>query len=225
MLGRRIGFGREALPPHSLTLTMVGASLLWVGWLGFSAGSAGAAGGLAGLAVINTIVAAGAAAVSWIVAEALYRGRASVLGAASGAVAGLVTITPAAGFVGPMGAIIMGLMAGTLCLWGVSGLKRMLKADDVCDVFGVHGVGGILGAVLTGVFCARALGGIQPEGYGMAHQVLVQIKSVLVTVCWSGAVAAASYTVCKLTIGLRVSKEAERQGLDIASHGEVAYIH
>ena len=223
MVGKRIGFGREALPPHSLTLTMVGASLLWVGWFGFNAGSAGAANGIAGLAFINTILATGAAAVAWIVTEALHKGKASMLGAASGAVAGLVCITPAAGFVGPMGSIVMGLIAGPLCLWGVSGLKRMLKADDTCDVFGVHGVGGILGAILTGVFCASSLGGVEPEGFNMAHQVWVQVKSVLVTLVWSGVVAAISFAICKFTVGLRVSEEAEREGLDITSHGESAY--
>ncbi|MEQ6434819.1 ammonium transporter [Comamonas sp. w2-DMI] len=223
MLGKRIGFGKEALPPHSLTLTMVGASLLWVGWFGFNAGSAGAANGIAGLAFINTIVATGAAALSWIAAEALHRGKASMLGAASGAVAGLVCITPAAGLVGPMGSIVMGLIAGPLCLWGVSGLKRMLKVDDVCDVFGVHGVGGILGAILTGVFCAKGLGGIEPEGFNMGHQVWVQVKSVLLTIAWSGVVSLVSYKIAALTVGLRVSEESERQGLDITSHGEVAY--
>jgi len=223
MVGKRIGFGREALAPHSLTLTMVGASLLWVGWFGFNAGSAGAANGIAGLAFINTILATGAAAMGWIAAEALHKGKASMLGAASGAVAGLVCITPAAGLVGPMGSIIMGAIAGPLCLWGVSGLKRMLKADDTCDVFGVHGVGGILGAILTGVFCASSLGGVEPEGYNMAHQVWVQVKSVLMTLAWSGVVAAVSFAVCKYTVGLRVSEEAEREGLDISTHGEVAY--
>ena len=223
MLGKRIGFGKEALPPHSLTLTMVGASLLWVGWFGFNAGSAGAANGAAGLAFINTILATGAAAISWIVAEALLRGKASMLGAASGAVAGLVTITPAAGFVGPMGSIVMGIIAGPLCFWGVSGLKHLLKVDDVCDVFGVHGVGGILGAILTGVFCAKGLGGIEPEGYNMAHQLWVQVESVLVTIVWSGVVSYVAYKIADLTVGLRVSEESERQGLDITSHGEVAY--
>ena len=223
MLGKRIGFGKEALPPHSLTLTMVGASLLWVGWFGFNAGSAGAANGIAGLAFINTILATGAAAISWIVAEALLRGKASMLGAASGAVAGLVTITPAAGFVGPMGSIVMGIIAGPLCFWGVSGLKHLLKVDDVCDVFGVHGVGGILGAILTGVFCAKGLGGIEPEGYNMAHQLWVQVESVLVTLVWSGVVSYVAYKIADLTVGLRVSEESERQGLDITSHGEVAY--
>ena len=223
MVGKRIGFGREALPPHSLTLTMVGASLLWVGWFGFNAGSAGAANGTAGLAFINTILATGAAAVSWSLGEVVHRGKASMLGAASGAVAGLVSVTPAAGFVGPMGAIVMGFLAGPLCLWGVSGLKRMLKVDDVCDVFGVHGVGGIMGAILTGVFCAKGLGGIEPDGYSMAHQVWVQIKSVLVTVAWSSIASFLAFKIAALTVGLRVSEESERQGLDISSHGEVAY--
>lgn len=224
VLGKRLGFGREALAPHNLTLTMVGASLLWVGWFGFNAGSAGAANGIAGLAFINTIVATGAACVSWLVCETLHKGKPSMLGAASGAVGGLVVITPAAGFVGPMGAIVMGLLAGALCLWGVSGLKRLLKADDTCDVFGVHGVGGILGAILTGVFCASSLGGVEPEGYNMAHQIWVQTKGVLITIVWSGVVAWISYKVAGLlTGGLRVSEEAEREGLDITSHGEAAY--
>ncbi|MGN1056424.1 MAG: ammonium transporter [Comamonas sp.] len=223
MVGKRLGFGKEALPPHSLTLTMVGASLLWVGWFGFNAGSAGAANGIAGLAFINTILATGAAAVAWIAAEALHKGKASMLGAASGAVAGLVTITPAAGFVGPMGSIVMGLIAGPLCLWGVSGLKRMLKVDDVCDVFGVHGVGGILGAILTGVFCAAGLGGVEPEGYNMASQVWVQFKSVIITIVWCGVVSFVCYKIADLVVGLRVSEDAEREGLDITSHGESAY--
>ena len=224
LLGKRIGFGKEALAPHSLTLTMVGGSLLWVGWFGFNAGSAGAANGIAGLAFINTIVATGAAALAWIAAEALHRGKASMLGAVSGAVGGLVVITPAAGFVGPMGAIAMGVLAGPLCLWGVSGLKRLLKVDDVCDVFGVHGVGGILGALLTGVFCASGLGGVEPEHYAMGHQLWVQLKTVLVTVAWSGVVSFAAFKIAALTVGLRVGEESERQGLDISSHGEVAYI-
>lgn len=223
MVGKRIGFGREALPPHSLTLTMVGASLLWVGWFGFNAGSAGAANGIAGLAFINTILATGAAAVAWIVAEGLHKGKPSMLGAASGAVAGLVTITPAAGFVGPMGSIVMGLIAGPLCLWGVSGLKRLLKVDDVCDVFGVHGVGGILGAILTGVFCAAGLGGVEPEGFNMAHQVWVQFKSVIVTIVWCGVVSFICFKIADVLVGLRVAEDAEREGLDITTHGESAY--
>ncbi|WP_312566817.1 ammonium transporter [Comamonas sp.] len=223
MVGKRIGFGKEALPPHSLTLTMVGASLLWVGWFGFNAGSAGAANGIAGLAFINTILATGAAAVAWIVAEGLHKGKPSMLGAASGAVAGLVTITPAAGFVGPMGSIVMGLIAGPLCLWGVSGLKRLLKVDDVCDVFGVHGVGGILGAILTGVFCAAGLGGVEPEGFNMAHQVWVQFKSVIVTIVWCGVVSFICFKIADILVGLRVPEDAEREGLDITTHGESAY--
>ena len=224
MVGKRIGFGKEAMPPHSLTLTMVGASLLWVGWFGFNAGSAGAANGIAGLAFINTILATGAATVAWLVAEGLHKGKASMLGAASGAVAGLVTITPAAGFVGPMGSIAMGLVAGPLCLWGVSGLKRLLKADDVCDVFGIHGVGGILGAILTGVFCAASLGGVEPEGFSMAAQVWVQCKSVLITVVWCAVASFLCFKVADLLVGLRVSEEDERRGLDIAVHGERAYV-
>mgnify|MGYP002764778223 FL=1 len=223
MVGKRLGFGKEALPPHSLTLTMVGGALLWVGWFGFNAGSAGAANGGAGLAVINTILATGAAAVAWMVAETLHKGKASMLGVVSGSVGGLVTITPAAGFVGPMGSIVMGLIAGPLCLWGVSGLKRMLKVDDVCDVFGVHGVGGILGAILTGVFCAASLGGVEPEGYNMASQVWVQFKSVIITIVWCGVVSFICYKVADILVGLRVSEDAEREGLDITTHGESAY--
>lgn len=223
MVGKRLGFGKEALPPHSLTLTMVGGALLWVGWFGFNAGSAGAANGGAGLAFINTILATGAAAVAWMVAETLHKGKASMLGVVSGAVGGLVTITPAAGFVGPMGSIVMGLIAGPLCLWGVSGLKSMLKVDDVCDVFGVHGVGGILGAILTGVFCAASLGGVEPEGYNMASQVWVQFKSVIITIVWCGVVSFICYKVADILVGLRVSEDAEREGLDITTHGESAY--
>ena len=224
VLGKRLGFGKESMAPHSLTLSMVGAALLWVGWFGFNAGSAGAANGIAGLAFVNTIVATGAATLSWLAAEALHKGKASMLGAISGAVAGLVAITPAAGFVGPMGAIVMGLIVGPLCVWGVGGLKRMLGADDAFDVFGVHGVGGIVGAILTGVFCAASLGGIEPANYSMGHQVWVQVKSVLVTLVWSGVVAFVSYKVADLLVGLRVSEEEERQGLDISSHGETAYV-
>ncbi|MBN9341302.1 MAG: ammonium transporter [Comamonadaceae bacterium] len=226
MVGKRIGYGKEAMTPHSLTLTMVGASLLWVGWFGFNAGSAGAANGAAGLAFINTVLATAAATLSWLAGEMLHKGKASMLGAASGAVAGLVAVTPAAGFVGPMGAIVMGLVVGPLCLWGVGGLKRMLGADDAFDVFGVHGVGGIVGAILTGVFAAPSLGGtggLTPDTFAMGAQVWVQVKSVLVTVVWSGVVAFIAYKVADLIVGLRVSEEAEREGLDISSHGETAY--
>jgi Amt family ammonium transporter len=223
MVGKRIGFGKEAMTPHSLTLTMVGASLLWVGWFGFKAGSAGAANGVAGLAFINTVLAAGAATLAWIGGEALHKGKGSMLGAASGAVAGLVAVTPAAGFVGPMGAILLGLIAGLVCLWGVGGLKKLLGADDAFDVFGVHGVGGIIGAILTGVLASPIFGGTQAADFAMGHQVFVQIKSVLITIAWSGVVAFIAYKIADLTVGLRVSEEDEREGLDITSHGETAY--
>ncbi|GAA6118651.1 ammonium transporter [Acidovorax sp. FG27] len=226
VVGKRIGFGKEAFTPHSLTLTMVGASLLWVGWFGFNAGSAGAANANAGLAFVNTVLATAAATLSWIAGEALSKGKASMLGAASGAVAGLVAVTPAAGFVGPMGAIVMGLIAGVVCLWGVGGLKRMLGADDAFDVFGVHGVGGIVGAILTGVFASQGLGGtggLTPDTFSMGAQVWVQVKSVLFTIVWSGVVAFIAYKIADLLVGLRVSEEAEREGLDISSHGETAY--
>ncbi|CAL60379.1 Ammonia channel precursor (Ammonia transporter) [Herminiimonas arsenicoxydans] len=223
MVGKRVGFGKEAMPPHSLTLTMVGASLLWVGWFGFNAGSALGANGVAGLAFINTILATGAATLSWIGAEAVLKGKASMLGAASGAVAGLVAVTPAAGFVGPMGSIVLGLLAGMICLWGVSGLKRMLGVDDAFDVFGVHGVGGIFGAIMTGVLAAPSLGGTGAADYAMAHQLMVQVKGVLITIVWSGIVAFVAYKLVDMVIGLRVADEAEREGLDISSHGESAY--
>ncbi|WP_156909381.1 ammonium transporter [Ottowia thiooxydans] len=226
MLGKRLGFGREAFTPHSLTLTMVGASLLWVGWFGFNAGSAGAANANAGLAFINTVLATAAATLAWCLGEALHKGMASMLGAASGAVAGLVAVTPAAGFVGPMGAIVIGAIAGFVCLWGVSGLKRMLRADDSFDVFGVHGVGGIIGAILTGVFASQGLGGtggLTPDTYAMGTQVWIQIKSVLLTIVWSGVVSFIAYKIVDMVVGLRVTEEQERQGLDISSHGETAY--
>ena len=226
MVGKRIGYGKEAMAPHSLTLTMVGASLLWVGWFGFNAGSAGAANANAGLAFVNTVLATAAATLSWIAGEALHKGKASMLGAASGAVAGLVAVTPAAGFVGPMGSIVMGLIAGVVCLWGVGGLKRLLNVDDAFDVFGVHGVGGILGAILTGVFAAQGLGGtggLTPDTFAMGAQVWIQVKSVLFTIVWSGVVAFIAYKIADLLVGLRVAEEAEREGLDITSHGETAY--
>ena len=226
MLGKRVGHGREAFTPHSLTLTMVGASLLWVGWFGFNAGSAGAANGGAGLAFINTVLATAAATLTWSLGEAMHKGKASMLGAASGAVGGLVAVTPAAGFVGPIGAIVIGGLAGLVCLWGVSGLKRLLNVDDAFDVFGVHGLGGILGAILTGVFAAQSLGGtggLTPDSFSMGAQVWIQTKSVLFTVVWSGVVSFIAYKIVDLLIGLRVSEEEERQGLDISSHGETAY--
>ncbi|MDB5752820.1 MAG: ammonia channel protein [Ramlibacter sp.] len=226
MVGKRVGYGKEAFTPHSLTLTMVGASLLWVGWFGFNAGSAGAANGTAGLAFINTILATAAATLSWIAGEALSKGKGSMLGAASGAVAGLVAVTPAAGFVGPMGSIVLGLIAGLVCLWGVTGLKKLLGADDAFDVFGVHGVGGIVGALLTGVFAAQGLGGtggLAPDTFSIGGQVWIQFKSVVFTILWSGVVAFVAYKIVDLLVGLRVTEEEEREGLDISSHGEAAY--
>ena len=223
VVGKRLGFGREAFTPHSLTLTMVGASLLWVGWFGFNAGSAGAANGGAGLAFINTVLATSAATLAWILGEAMHKGKASMLGAASGAVGGLVAVTPAAGFVGPMGSIVLGVVAGFVGLWGVGGLKRMLKADDAFDVFGVHGVCGIVGAILTGVFAAPSLGGTGAADFSMGAQVWIQIKSVLFTIVWSGVVAFIAFKIADLTVGIRVTEEEEREGLDISSHGETAY--
>ncbi len=223
VIGRRLGYGRESMAPHSLTFTMIGASLLWVGWFGFNAGSALTAGPVAGLAFINTILATSAATLGWLLGEAMSKGRSSMLGAASGAVAGLVAITPAAGFVGPMGSIVIGLIAGLLCLWGVNGLKRMLGADDAFDVFGVHGVGGIVGALLTGVFASPGLGGTQAADYAMAAQMWVQLKGVLITIAWSGIISYVAYKLVDLTVGLRVTEDEEREGLDITSHGESAY--
>ena len=235
MVGKRIGYGKESMAPHSLTLTMVGAALLWVGWFGFNAGSALEANGFAALAFINTFVAAAAAVLAWSVGEAMHKGKASMLGAASGAVAGLVAITPAAGNVGVGGALVIGLVAGFLCLWGVTGLKKMLGADDTLDVFGVHGVGGIVGALLTGVFASPSLGGpsamndwvtatmMTPAEYSISTQVLTQFKAVMLTIVWSGVVSLVSYKLVDLVIGLRVAEEEEREGLDISSHGETAY--
>ena len=225
MVGKRVGYGKEVMAPHNLTLTMVGASLLWVGWFGFNAGSNLESNGGATLAFINTLVATAAAVLSWSGGEAMAKGKASMLGAASGAVAGLVAITPACGSVGPMGAIIIGLLAGVLCLWGVTGLKRMLGADDALDVFGVHGVGGILGALLTGVFTAPSLGGTGKDDFSITSQLLVQAQAVLITMVWSAVVAFIAYKIVDIAIGLRVSEEDEREGLDIRSHGETAYSH
>ena len=223
VIGKRIGYGREAMAPHSLTLTMVGASLLWVGWFGFNAGSNLESNAGATLAFINTLVATAAAVLAWSVGEALHKGKASMLGAASGAVAGLVAITPACGTVGPMGAIVIGLVSGFLCLWGVAGLKKMLGADDSLDVFGVHGVGGIVGALLTGVFSAQSLGGIKGDGFSIATQLYIQAEGVVITMVWSAVVAYIAYKIVDMLVGLRVSEEEEREGLDIASHGESAY--
>jgi Amt family ammonium transporter len=232
LIGKRVGYGKEAFTPHSTTLTMVGAALLWVGWFGFNAGSALEAGNSATLAFVNTFTATAAAVLAWSLGEALLKGKASMLGAASGAVAGLVAITPAAGNVGLMGALVVGAIAGFACLWGVHGLKKMLGADDSLDVFGVHGVGGIVGALLTGVFNNQALGGpglvtdwvaMTTGSHGIGEQFWIQLKAVCVTLVWSGIVSVIAYKVVDLAIGLRVSEEEEREGLDITSHGETAY--
>jgi ammonium transporter, Amt family len=223
MLGKRIGYGREAMAPHSLTLTMVGAALLWVGWFGFNAGSNLEATSGATLAFINTLLAPAAAILAWCIGEVVTKGKASMLGAASGAVAGLVGITPACGSVGPMGAIVIGLVCGVVCLWGVTGFKRMMGADDSLDVFGVHGLGGIVGAILTGVFAAPSLGGTGADDFNIANQVWVQAEGVLITIVWSAVVAFLAYKLVDMVVGLRVSEDAEREGLDITSHGETAY--
>lgn len=230
-VGKRRGYGKDAMYPHSLTMTMIGASLLWFGWFGFNAGSSLEANGIAGLAFINTWLATAAAAMSWMLAEWIFKKHPSMLGAASGAVAGLVAITPACGFVGVGGALVIGLLAGVICLWGVTGLKKLLGADDALDVFGIHGVGGILGALLTGVFAAPALGGISwwdyvanaPGAYDILAQVKVQAQGVLVTILVSGVVSIVAFKLVDLLIGLRVDDEQEVMGLDVSSHGERAY--
>ena len=235
LLGRRIGWGKEAMSPHNLPLTMTGAALLWVGWFGFNAGSALEAGGSAALAFINTFLATACAVLTWTFLEWLFKGKPSMLGAASGAVAGLVAITPAAGNVGIPGAFVIGFAAGALCLWGVNGLKRMLRADDSLDVFGVHAVGGIVGALLTGVFNDPSLGGpgfvsdwvkatvISAADYSIASQVWIQFKAVVITIVWTGIVAFVAYKIADLLVGLRVAEEDEREGLDTTYHGEAAY--
>jgi len=232
LVGKRVGYGKDSMAPHSLTFTMIGASLLWFGWFGFNAGSALEANGTAALAFVNTWLATAAAALSWMLAEWLLKGKPSMLGAASGAVAGLVAITPAAGFVGVVGGLVIGLAAGVTCLWGVNGLKKLLGADDSLDVFGVHGVGGILGALLTGVFAAPSLGGSGiydyvankvADGYDIVGQVVIQATAVGTTIVWSGVVAFIAYKLVDVLIGLRVAEDEEREGLDITSHGETAY--
>jgi ammonium transporter, Amt family len=233
MVGKRTGLGNVSMAPHSLTFTMIGASLLWFGWFGFNAGSALEASGGAALAMVNTWLATACATMSWMFAEWIVKGKPSMLGAASGAVAGLVAITPAAGFVGVMGAIVIGLLAGVVCLWGVNGLKKLLGADDSLDVFGVHGVGGILGAILTGVFVDPALGGTGVYDYvankvgdfDMTAQVISQLWGVGTVIVWSGVVSLVAYKLVDIVIGLRVPEEEEREGLDLTSHGETAYHH
>ncbi len=232
VLGKRIGLGKEPMPPHSLTMTMIGASLLWFGWFGFNAGSALEANGSASLAFMNTYLATACAALSWMFAEWIMKGKPSMLGCASGAVAGLVAITPAAGNVGIPGAFVIGLGVGIVCLWGVTGLKKMIRQDDALDVFGVHAVGGIFGALMTGIFNAPSLGGPGSvtdwvkgtTGYpGIWAQFVIQFKAVALVVCWTAVVALIAFLIVKVTIGLRVTEEDEREGLDITSHGERAY--
>jgi Amt family ammonium transporter len=232
VIGKRIGYGREAMPPHSLTLTMIGASLLWVGWFGFNVGSNLEATGLAAQVMVNTQLATAAAALSWMFGEWIFRGKPTMLGAASGAIAGLVAITPACGFVGPMGGIVLGLIAGLVCLWAVTWLKSKLGYDDSLDVFGVHCIGGIIGALGTGIFCAPSLGGTgvwdyvanaySPE-YSIGSQFMVQLTGVVTTLIWSGIVAFIAYKIVDVIVGLRVTEEQEREGLDETQHGERAY--
>jgi ammonium transporter, Amt family len=232
VLGKRVGYGKEAMPPHNLVMTMIGASMLWFGWFGFNAGSGLEANGFAGLAFINTYLATACAVLTWMLAEWIFKGKPSMLGAASGAVAGLVAITPAAGNVGIPGAFVIGLAVGVVCFWGCTGLKKMIGADDALDVFGVHAVGGIFGALMTGVFNAPSLGGpglvtdwiTASMGYpGIMAQLMIQAKAVALVVVWTAVVAFISFFIVKLTIGLRVTEEEEREGLDISAHGERAY--
>ena len=224
VLGKRIGYGKEAMPPHNLTFTMVGAALLWVGWFGFNVGSELAADGVAGLVLANTQLATAGAVLGWMFVEWIARGKPTMLGAASGAVAGLVAITPACGFIGPMGAIILGIVAGVICFWACTGLKRAFSYDDSLDVFGVHGVGGIVGAIGTGFLMAPGLGGVGfPEGVSMGSQVMTQVISVVVTIVWTGIISLILFKIIDATIGLRVSEDKEREGLDSTQHGEAAY--
>jgi Amt family ammonium transporter len=235
MVGKRVGYGKEAMAPHNVTMTMIGAALLWVGWFGFNAGSALEANGSAALAFMNTYLATACAVLSWMFGEWLFKGKPSMVGAASGAVAGLVAITPAAGNVGIPGAFVIGTAAGLVCLWGVNGLKKLLGADDALDVFGVHAVGGILGALLTGVFNSPTLGGpsfpvdwftgkiTTAAEYSILGQLWIQAKAVGVVFVWTGVVAFISFKIADLLVGLRVTEEEEREGLDINSHGETAY--
>jgi Amt family ammonium transporter len=230
LLGKRIGYGQTALPPHNVPFTMIGASLLWVGWFGFNVGSNLEANGFAAMVFTNTLLATAAATMAWMFAEWIFKGSPTMLGAASGAVAGLVAITPACGYVGPMGSIALGVIAAVICLWACSGLKKMLGYDDSLDVFGVHCIGGITGAILTGVFNSPDLGGVGvpdlvtgAQTYSMSGQVISQLWGVGVTLIWSGVVSLIAYKLVDLTIGLRVTEEQEREGLDTVSHGERAY--
>ncbi len=223
VLGKRIGYGRDAMPPHNLPFTMIGAALLWVGWFGFNAGSNLEATGIAVLALLNTILATAAAALAWMLVETLVTKKPSMLGIASGAIAGLVAVTPAAGLIGPMGSIVLGAIGSIACFFAVTSLKRALGYDESLDVFGIHGVGGIIGAIGTGIFVSPALGGVGIDGYDMASQVTTQTLGVLVAIGWSGVVSFVLFKLLDLTIGLRVKEEDERECLDTTSHGERAY--
>jgi len=223
MSGKRKGFGKEPLPPHNVPMTVIGASMLWVGWFGFNAGSAVAANGTAGMAMLVTQIATGTAATTWMVLEWIRSGKPTAVGLATGAVAGLVAITPASGTAGPMGALIIGVVASAFCYFAATTVKRALGYDDSLDVFGVHGVGGVVGALLTGVAASAALGGTPPDGYSMGAQVFTQFKSVVVTIVWSGVVSVAALLIAKATVGLRVSEEVEHAGLDLNEHGEEGY--
>lgn len=224
VVGKRSGFGKESLKPHNLPMVFIGASILYVGWFGFNAGSALAADSVAGMAFLNTVIATAGAILSWVFAEWLLRQKPSLLGSSSGCIAGLVAITPAAGTVGVGGALLIGLIAGVCGFWGVTTLKKWLKADDACDVFGCHGVCGIVGCILTGVFTSTSLGGVgYSEGVTMGHQVFVQLFSVVVTLVWSGVVSFIALKIADKLVGLRVSHDEEREGVDLNSHGENAY--
>ncbi|ECR1335263.1 ammonium transporter AmtB [Salmonella enterica] len=224
LIGKRVGFGKEAFKPHNLPMVFTGTAILYIGWFGFNAGSAGSANEIAALAFVNTVVATAAAILGWIIGEWTLRGKPSLLGACSGAIAGLVGVTPACGYVGVGGALVIGVIAGLAGLWGVTMLKRLLRVDDPCDVFGVHGVCGIGGCILTGVFAASSLGGVGfVDGVTMGHQVMVQLESIAITVVWSGVVAFVGYKLADILVGLRVPEEQEREGLDVNSHGENAY--
>jgi Amt family ammonium transporter len=224
LVGKRAGFGKEAFKPHNLPMVFTGTAILYVGWFGFNAGSASAANEIAALAFLNTVVATAGAVLSWTFGEWAVRGKPSLLGACSGFIAGLVAITPACGYVGVGGALIIGLVGGLAGLWGVTSLKKMLRVDDPCDVFGVHGVCGIIGCILTGVFTSSSLGGVgYAEGVTMGHQVWVQLYSVAITIVWSAVVAFIGFKLADMIVGLRVPEEQEREGLDVNSHGENAY--
>ncbi len=224
MVGKRIGYGKDMMAPHSMTLTLVGAAMLWVGWFGFNAGSNLEASGGAMLATVNTFIATAAAIVSWSLVETFTRGKASMLGAASGMIAGLVAITPAAGIAGPMGAIVMGLVVSPICYFFISVVKAKFGYDDTADVFGVHGIGGLFGALATGIFASDTLGGIgYAEGVTMGSQFMTQLTAVAITIVWCGVVSAILYKIVDAIVGLRVTAEAEREGLDLSSHGEAAY--